>query len=195
MAAGKTKRTAHITTLRQQDGSMTSMQDTLLHMIKKFAPNDTQEVDTETQTDPSLYTDKVTNVVMGMGNKKAPGEYEIPNKVWKGVVAILPKYLTTIYNGCLKKGVSPKRWKKSKIIPIVKQGKEGSDEVKKFRLISLLNSGGKVLEKLMISKFNHHVYSREYMRDNQYGLRPQKSTVDAAMEIKNFVISPNAQLP
>jgi hypothetical protein len=48
MAAGKTKCTAHITTLRQQDGSMTtSVQDTLLQMIKKFAPDDTQEDDTE----------------------------------------------------------------------------------------------------------------------------------------------------
>jgi hypothetical protein len=48
MAAGKTKCTAHITTLRQQDGLMTSLQDTLLQMIKKFAPDDNQEDDTET---------------------------------------------------------------------------------------------------------------------------------------------------
>ena len=122
-----------------------------------------------------------------MGNKKAPGEDGISNEVWKGVSAILPKYLTAIYNGCLKEGVFPKRWKKSKIIPIVKPGKEGSDEVNKFRPISLFNSGGKVLEKLMIGRINHHVYSREYMRNNQYGFRPQKSTVDAPMAIKDFV--------
>jgi hypothetical protein len=53
-----------------------------------------------------------TNVVQDMGNKKAPGEDGIPNEVWKCVVAILPKYLTAIYNGCLKEGVFPKRWKK-----------------------------------------------------------------------------------
>jgi len=202
MAAGKTKRTAHITTLRQQDGSMTTnLQDTLLQMIKKFAPDDNQEDDTETHrkirvcthTPPDTDDDEeftiqeVTNVVMGMGNKKAPGEDGILNEVWKGVALILPKYLTAIYNGCLKEGVFPKRWKKSKIIPIVKPGKEGSDEVNKFRPISLFNSGGKVLEKLMIGRINHHVYSREYMRNNQYGFRPQKSTVDAPMAIKDFV--------
>ena len=43
MAAGKTKRTAHITTLRHQDGLMTSLQDTLLQMIKKFAPDETKK--------------------------------------------------------------------------------------------------------------------------------------------------------
>jgi hypothetical protein len=94
MAAGKTKRTAHITALRQQDGSMTtSPQDTLLQMIKKFAPDDTQEDDTEihrqirdcTHTPPDTDDDEkftiqeVTNVVMGMGNKKTPGKDGIPN--------------------------------------------------------------------------------------------------------------------
>jgi hypothetical protein len=40
-----------------------------------------------------------------MGNKKAPEEDGIPNEVWKCVCAILPRYLTAIYNGCLKEGV------------------------------------------------------------------------------------------
>jgi hypothetical protein len=90
--------------------------------------------------------------------KKAPGGDGIPNEVWKCVVTILPKYLTAIYNGCLKDGVFPNRWKKAKIIPIVKPGTEGSDEVNKFRPISLLDSGGKVLEKLLINGINHHMY-------------------------------------
>jgi hypothetical protein len=59
-----------------------------------------------------------------MANKKAPGEDGIPSEVWKRVVATLPRYLSAIYNGYLKEGVFPKRWKKAKIIPIVKLGKE-----------------------------------------------------------------------
>ena len=96
-------------------------------------------------------------------------------------------YLIAIYNGCLKEGVFPNGWKRSKIIPIVKRGKERSDEVNKFRPISLLDSDGKVLEKLLINPINHRVYSREYMSDNQFGFRPQKCTVDSAMAIKTFV--------
>ena len=107
--------------------------------------------------------------------------------MWKCLVATLPRYLTAIYNGCLKEGVFPKRWKEAKIIPIVKPGKEGSEELNKFRPISLLASGGKVLEMLLINRINHHVFSRGYMNDNQFGFRPQKSTVDAAMAIKAFV--------
>jgi len=59
--------------------------------------------------------------------------------------------------------------------------------VTKFRPICLLNTGGKVLEKIMINRINHHVYSRGYMNENKYGFRPQKCTIDAAMAIKDFV--------
>ena len=122
-----------------------------------------------------------------LGNKKAPGGDGIPKEVWKSVVTILPKYLTAIYNGCLKDGVFPNRWKKAKVIPIVKPGTEGSDEVNKFRPISLLDSGGKVLEKLLINQNKHHKDSREHMSDNQFGFRPQTSTVDAALALKTFL--------
>ena len=44
-----------------------------------------------------------------------------------------------------------------------------------------------MLEKLLINRIDHHVYSRGYMNDNQFGFRPQKSTVDAAMANKAFV--------
>ena len=70
---------------------------------------------------------------------------------------------------------------------LTKPGQEGSDEVSKFRPISLLNTGEKVLEKIMINRINHHVYTRGYMNENQYGFRPQKCTIDPAMAIKDFV--------
>ena len=41
--------------------------------------------------------------------------------------------------------------------------KEGSQEVNKFRPISLLDIGGKVLEKVLLNRINRHVYSNGYM--------------------------------
>jgi len=137
----------------------------------------------DTEDDEELRLQELTNVIQSMGNKKAPEEDGIQNEVWKCLGAILPRYLTTIYNGCLRKGVFPKRWKKVRIIPIVKPGKEASDDVSKFRPISLLDSGGKLLEKLLINRINHHVNSRGHMNENQFNFRPQKSTVDSAMAI------------
>jgi len=69
----------------------------------------------------------------------------------------------------------------------VKPGKENSDEVSKFRPICLLNTGGKVLEKLLINRINHHVFAHDMINKNQYGFTPQRSTTDAAMAVKGYV--------
>jgi hypothetical protein len=46
--------------------------------------------------------------------------------------------------------------------PIVKPGKEVRKETK-YRPISLLNVGGNVLEKLLIDRINHHVFSNSLL--------------------------------
>jgi len=112
-------------------------------MIQKFAPEDKQEEDAEThsqirkmvneapdtQDDEEFTLQEVSNTIQSMGNKKAPGGDGIKNEVWNCIGAILPRYLTAIYNGCLMEGIFPKMWKKARLIPIVKPSKEGSDEV------------------------------------------------------------------
>jgi hypothetical protein len=39
----------------------------------------------------------------------------------------------------------------------------------------------------LIKRINHHIYSTEYLKTNQYGFIPQSSTVDASMAVKEFV--------
>ena len=68
-----------------------------------------------------------------------------------------------------------------------KPGKEGRTEVTKYWPISLLNVGGKVFEKLLIDRINHHVFSNRLLNENRYGFLPQKSTVDAALAVKSFI--------
>ena len=57
----------------------------------------------------------------------------------------------------------------------------------KYCLISLLNMGGKILEKLLINRINHYMYKKDLLKDRQFGFTPQKSTTDAAMEAKKFI--------
>jgi hypothetical protein len=61
----------------------------------------------------------------------------------------------------LKKGCFPSRWKTAKIIPLIKPGKENSTDP-----ISLLNIGGKVLEKLLINTINHSMYKNKLLIDS-----------------------------
>jgi len=81
----------------------------------------------------------------------------------------------------------PRGGKKPKILPINKPRKESSDDVSKFHPISLLDIGGKVLQKILINRINYHVFSQGFMNENQFGFTPQKGTIDAAMAVKVFV--------
>ena len=71
----------------------------------------------------------------------------------------------------------------------MKPGKETCDDMTKYRRISLLNTSAKVLEKVLISRIMHNVYSKNLMNKNQYGFTPQTSTVDAVMALKDYVQS------
>ena len=54
-------------------------------------------------------------------------------------------------NQCLKRGCFPKRWKIAKVNPVIKSAKENSLDPSKYHPISLLNMGGKILDKLLIN--------------------------------------------
>jgi len=132
MAAGKTIRATHITTLRLQDGSLTTnLQDTLLHMIQKVAPDNNQEDDTDTHSqirtltkkpldtedDEEFTVQEVKNVIKDMGNNKAPGEDGISNEVWKCVGTMLPRCMTANYNVALEKEFFPRVGRKQGSYP------------------------------------------------------------------------------
>jgi ribonuclease HI len=131
--------------------------------------------------------EEIRNLIESMGNKKAPGEDGITGEIYKTTFETFPSYTTALYNGCLRRGVFPTGWKRAELIPITKPGKENSEDVSKFRPISI-NIGGKVLEKVLINRINHHVFSHDLINKNQYGFTPQKSTIDAAMAMMDFVV-------
>ena len=86
-----------------------------------------------------------------------------------------------------KKGCFPKRWKRVKVIPITKPRKEDTMDPSKFRTISLINVGGKVLEKTLIYRIMHHVHINNLLNHNQFGFTPKKCTTDAAITVKEFI--------
>ena len=85
-----------------------------------------------------------------------------------------------------KEGMLSKELEIFVIIPIIKPEKEKCNDVSKYRPISLLNIGGKLLERLMIDRMLFHIYSNDLFNDNQYGFTPQRGTSDAVMEVKHF---------
>ena len=62
---------------------------------------------------------------------------------------------------------------KVKVLPITKPGKEDPTDPSNYRPMSLINVGGKVLEKLLINRIMHHVYTNDLL-NNQFGFTPKK---------------------
>ena len=137
--------------------------------------------------DDEEFTKDILAVLEKFDPGKAPGEDGLNSDVFLKIFKHFPTFFTEIYKECLRKSYFPKQWKSSIIIPILKPGKEGSTEVTKYRTISLLNVGGKVLEKMLIDRINHHVFSNSLLNENRYGFFPQKSTIYAALAAKGFV--------
>jgi hypothetical protein len=189
--------------LRKPDGSVTAdTRETLQDMLEYFVQEDKDNDDTDfhtqakTQTQEPMDTaddkdftiEEIRNAIESVGYKKAPGEDRITGEIYKSTFEIFHSYITVLYNGCLRRGIFPTRWKRAKVIPIIEPGKENCEDVTKFRSISLLNTGGKVLERVLINRINHHVFSHDFMNRNQHGFTPQRNTINAAMAVKDFVV-------
>ena len=95
----------------------------------------------ETIDDTDFSQDELREIIEDFNPRKAPGPDGITSDILKLVSKSIPKTVTSIYNECLKRGYFPKEWKIAKIIPIIKPGKEDSQDPSKYRPISLLNIG------------------------------------------------------
>jgi hypothetical protein len=202
IATNKTRRSHMLTTLKKTDRTTTSdLEETVKMMAEYLIPKDDDTDDTDyhkqiraqakepiqTTEDREYTTEEVKNAIAELKHKKAPGEDSITAEIYQRVYKQFPISIYTLYNECLRRGRFPKKWKKVKIVPIIKLGKENSTEITKFRPISLTNVAGKVLEKLLINRIMHFVYRNELMNRNQYGFTPQKSAIDAAIEVKEYL--------
>jgi len=166
MSAGKIRNTTQLTTLKTADGTYTrTIQETMNHMMEHFVPNDSKADDSDyhkqirqtvnthinTPDDKEFTNLEISSILEEMDPKKAPGEDGITSAILLRVFNLLPKFVTAVYNSCLTKGIFPEQWKSALIMPIEKPGND-RDNATRFRPISLLNTGGKVLEKLLINR-------------------------------------------
>lgn len=202
LAAGKLHNQTGLSTLQTQDGTYTTnLASTIQHLMDNFIPEDDNSTDDEhqrqtrlqvmqpidTPADEDFTKEEILSALKKFNPKKAPGEDGLNSEILLTTFNCVPKFFTEVYNRCLKTGYFPNQWKRSHIVPITKPGKEDTAEVSKYRPISLLNIGGKLLERLLIDRINHHIYSNNLLNGNQYGFVPQKSTVDAAMAAKVYI--------
>ena len=140
----------------------------------------------EMEDDKDFTEEEIRQTIQSIDHKKATGEDSITSKILLWTFKRFPLLVTSLYNGCLKKECFPIRWKRARIIPLTKPEKEKCSDTSKYRPISLPNTGGKVLKKLLINRIMHFLYTNDLLNQNQFGFTPQKSTTEAAMAAKTL---------
>lgn len=117
--------------------------------------------------------------------RKAPGPNNLPNEVVRLAFACDPKAFTNLYNACLREGTFPDQWKTAKLTLLPK----GKPEDMKFRPLCLLNTTGKIFEKIIVKRLEEHLDGRAdgSINQNQYGFRRGRCTTDAIIDLRNWI--------
>ena len=118
-------------------------------------------------------------------NKKAPGKYSIPSKVFKYRGPQLVNELTKFFTIRWKQGMSPDSWKNATIVAIYKRKGDRSD-CGNSSGISFLNVAGKILACVMLHHLLHHLTDR-VLPESQAAFWQQRSTVDTIFVAQQFL--------
>ena len=101
----------------------------------------------------SLHSHDVKDVLLSLKLGKSSGPDGINNRVLKELSSQISDPLCTLFNFSLSHSVVPDSWKEANVTPIHK--KDDKSDISNYRPISLLNTIGKIFEKLV----NKHVYN------------------------------------
>ncbi|KAF0757505.1 Uncharacterized protein FWK35_00017152 [Aphis craccivora] len=112
---------------------------------------------------------------------KAGGPSGIPNEVLKQLIMMRPLTVLQVYNNCLKALHFPRQWKQAKLVLLHKGIGKPIESPSSFRPICLLNTPGKLLERLILQRLEEHLDARGGARrsPNQFGFRKGISTESA----------------
>ncbi|GBO22191.1 hypothetical protein AVEN_211760-1 [Araneus ventricosus] len=117
-----------------------------------------------------------------MNNGKALGYDGIDNIIVKVTFNSYPSLLLHFFNKCLELKYFPDHLKIRLVILFHKMGKD-EHNTKSYRPTCLLPTLGKLLEKLLLQRFNFQLKTNKLQHPLQYGFREGKSADDALLHV------------
>ena len=142
-------------------------------------PSAPQAIDTVI---PIVTLEELRDATTRMKEDKAPGPDGIPNVALKVAIQEYPDMFRKTMQKCLDDCVFPDIWKRQQLILLPKPGKPPGDP-SSYRPICLLDTLGKLLERIINSRLLEYVEGEGGLADTQYGFRKGRSTVDAISRV------------
>ena len=140
---------------------------------------------------PAFSKEEFRHALFSCNNSSAPG---LDKLMWSHLKIILKddKCLNTIIhiaNACINLGYWPLHFKKSTMVVISKLNKKSYNFPKSFRPIVLLNTIGKLIEKVIRERLQFNMASNNFIHPSQLGSLKFKSTIDADVALTHIIRS------
>ena len=137
----------------------------------------------------SLTSEEISRALSKSSNTSAPGPDHIPYSVWKSVHRLKPSLLPSLLNPLLAHGFHTPSLKKALGIVLDKLGKPLYDSPFSFRVIVLLRTLFKILERVVASCLSAQATICSLIHPFQCGSLRGRSTADAALVLQHNVES------
>jgi len=146
------------------------------------------------KTYPKLIFQKVQpketkEIIAAMKSKVSKGLDEMNNKLIKEIANEIIDPLTEYINLMITKKEFPNEWKRARVIPLFKSGKQ--NDPNNYRPISLLPTLSKVFEKIIDRQIRDHLENNQILSNKQYGFRPKHETLHAHLDYLNNIETKN----
>ena len=135
------------------------------------------------ESDSRVSNEEIVRIAKSLKVNKAPGPDGIPNIAVKAAILEAPEIFVSVMQKCIDDGYFPDRWKRQRLVLLPKAGKPPGDP-SAYRPICLLDTVGKVLERVILNRLERHTEGANGLSSNQFGFRKGRSTTDAILAIK-----------
>ena len=134
------------------------------------------------------FTRNELEYAISLSSPTSPGEDEILYSMVSHLPSCSKDFFLNVLNEYWFSGSSPKTWKTSVIIGILKPGKDSSLP-NSYRPIALTSCVGKIYERMINTRLVWFLESRNVLSNRQFGFRKNRSTLDPLLfltrEIQN----------
>lgn len=135
----------------------------------------------------SLFTEEELSIAeKSLQRRKAPGPDGVPAEAIQVVARSNPDLLLKMFNSCLKEGVFPKMWKVQRLV-LISKGKGDPSTPSAYRPLCMLDTAGKLLEKLLKSRLETAISNAGSLSNKQHGFRRGRSTIGAVEQVVKSV--------
>jgi len=136
---------------------------------------------------PPLTAEEVGRALARSSPSSAPGPDKTPNSVWKRINRVAPHLIHDLLAPLVTHGFPPPALKKADGIVLDKPGKPSYDSPSSFRVIVLLQTFSKILERIMNSRLSGVARVAGLINPHQYGSLAGLSASDAVSTLTHEI--------